>query len=80
MLPVTRNDAISVSSRMLTWATDEPKRPGIIRDRILRTPGWRQPQRGRGARRSRASDGHRQASCTTPAVKTPAASAIPGRL
>ncbi len=52
MLPAIRNDAISVSSRMLICATDEPNIAGSISLKIRRTPSCARSQRGRG-RRSR---------------------------
>ena len=79
MLPVARNDAISVSSSSATCDTEEPNIAGSIRRPILRTPSWPQRQRGRLSSPSLSMNGIRKASCTRPATKTPIASTTPGR-
>lgn len=71
-----RKDASIVSSTRLIWVTDTPKIAGAISRRILRTPGYRKSQRGRGSRPCRARNGSWNSSCTTPAAKTPQARAI----
>ncbi len=78
MLPVARNDAISVSSSSATCDTDEPKIAGSIRRPILRTPSWPQFQRGRRSRPSLSMNGSWKPSCTSPETNTPIASAMPG--
>ena len=57
MLPAIRNDAISVSSRMLICATEEPKIAGTMSFRIRRTPSCASRKRGRGNRSSRRKNG-----------------------
>ena len=44
MLPAIKNDAISVSSKMLICATDEPKIAGAMSFRIRRTPSCAKPE------------------------------------
>jgi hypothetical protein len=57
MLPATRNDAISVSARMLTCATEDPNIAGSIKRKIRRTPSCARSQRGRGSRPRRFRNG-----------------------
>ncbi len=78
MLPVTRNDAISVSSSSATCETDEPKIAGSISCPIFFTPASSQRQRGRRSRPSFTMAGSWKASCTAPATNTPTESTTPG--
>ena len=54
MLPATRNDAISVSSKMLICATEEPNSAGSISLKIRRTPSCASPSAAAAAGRSGA--------------------------
>ena len=78
MLPVTRNEAIRVSSSRLTCAIEEPKMPGSMSLPMRRTPSAAGRQRGHESRPSRATDGSMNTSCTTPDTNTPMASTTPG--
>ncbi len=62
--------AMRVSSSRLICATDEPNRVGTISVSTLRTPGWRQPQRGRVSRLMPFSEGSWNSSCRMPAAST----------
>ncbi len=79
MLPVSKNEAIKVSSKMLICATDEPNSAGTMSLKIRRTPSWRRFRRGHGSRSSRRKKGSWNASCTTPATNTPSAAPSAGR-
>ena len=78
MLPASRKDAISVSSKMLSCATEEPNIAGSMSPKIRRTPSCARSQRGFGRRPRRRKNGSWNESCTTPAANTPAASPAPG--
>ncbi len=62
--------AITVSSSRLICAIEEPNRVGTIRVSTLRTPGCRQPQRGRVSRLIPFSEGSWNSSCSRPAAST----------
>ena len=77
-LPVTRNDAITVSTSRLIWETETPNTAGRISEITRATPSWARRRRGRTSIPSAARKGSWNASWTMPAASTPHASATTG--
>ena len=78
MLPVTRNEAITVSSSRLTCAIEEPRIPGSMSLPIRCTPSAAGRQRGQLSNPSRATEGSWNNTCSAPETNTPIASTTPG--
>ena len=78
MLPLTRNEAIRVSSSRFNWVTETPNRAGSMRRPTRRTPSSRGAKVKRGSSPSRSRNGNWNRNWTTPAMKTPQARATMG--
>ena len=65
-LPVTRNDAIIVSTSRLIWETETPNTAGMINEITRVTPSWARRRRGRTIIPSAARNGNWNANWTIP--------------
>ena len=75
ILPVCRNEAMTVSTSRFTWVTEAANRVGIIRVMILPTPSLSRLNLGSGNNLSLNRNGNWNSSCTRPARNTPQARA-----
>ena len=75
ILPVSRKEAIAVSTSRLIWLTETANRVGIISVIILPTPSRSRLNLGSGNSLSLSRNGNWNSNCATPAINTPQASA-----